>query len=75
MQYAFRHHIRAFPGCGVRHQRFAQFVEQDIAILKNNVVTKYAHFTLAEMKSMEDLYVQNPGAECNEISKRILAAK
>ena len=59
-----------------RHENgYRYYDEQDIAILKNIVVMKYAHFTLAEMKSMEDLYIQNPGTECNEISKHILNAK
>ena len=58
-----------------RENGYRYYEEQDIAILKNIVVMKYAHFTLAEMKSMDNLYVQNPGAECNEVSKRILNAK
>ena len=59
-----------------RHENgYRSYDEQDIAILKNIVVMKYAHFTLAEMKSMEALYVQTPRAACNEISKRILNEK
>ena len=50
-----------------RHENgYRYYDQQDIAILKNIVVMKYAHFSLAEMKSMEDLYVQNPGTACNE---------
>jgi DNA-binding transcriptional MerR regulator len=36
---------------------------------------KYAHFTLAEMKSMEELQTSESSPACNEICKRILNAK
>ena len=59
-----------------RHENgYRYYDEQDIVILKNIVVMKYARFTIAEMKSMEELYIQNPNADCNEISTRILNAK
>lgn len=58
-----------------RENGYRYYDEQDITALKNIVVMKYAHFTIAEMKSMEELYVQNPSMECSEISKRILSAK
>ena len=59
-----------------RHKNgYRYFDENDIAILKNVIVMKYAHFTLVEMKSMEQLYTQNPGVECNEICKSILTKK
>ena len=54
---------------------YRYYDESDIAVLKNIVVMKYARFTLAEMKSMEELYTREPGSECNEICKRILNAK
>lgn len=55
---------------GYRH-----YDERDIVNLKHIVVMKYAHFTLAEIKSMEALIHQNPSADCNEISRDILNAK
>lgn len=54
---------------------YRYYDEKDIVSLKNIVVMKYAHFTLAEMKSMEDLYARDANDECNEICKRILTAK
>jgi len=59
-----------------RHENgYRYYDENDIAILKNIVVLKYAHFTLSEMKSMEEIYAREVNVECNEISKRILNAK
>ena len=59
-----------------RHENgYRYYDENDIAILKNVIVMKYAHFTLAEMKSMEQLYTLSPGVECNEICKSILNKK
>ena len=49
--------------------------ENDITALKYIVVMKYAHFTLAEIKSMEELQNREPGVRCNEIAKQILNAK
>lgn len=49
--------------------------DKDISSLKNLVVMKYAHFSLAEIKHMEDLFNREPSADCNEISKGILEAK
>ena len=43
--------------------------------MKNVAVIKYAHFTLTEMKRMEELYTREPGVECAEICKRILNTK
>lgn len=54
---------------------YRYYDEQDIAILKNIVVMKYAHFTISEMKSMEEIYTREPSDACNEIGKRILGAK
>jgi len=59
-----------------RHENgYRYYDEHDIMILKNIVVMKYAHFTLAEMKSMEDIYAREPKTGCNEIVKRILNVK
>lgn len=55
---------------GYRH-----YDDDDMISLKHIVVMKYAHFTLAEIKSMEELFLQNPSTECNEISREILSAK
>jgi len=54
---------------------YRYYDERDVAILKNIVVMKYAHFTIAEMKSMEALYNSEPCTECSAICKRILNAK
>jgi DNA-binding transcriptional MerR regulator len=60
----------------IRHEnRYRCYDEHDISALKNIVVMKYAHFTLAEMKKMEDIYLREPSMECNEIVKRILNKK
>ena len=59
-----------------RHENgYRYYDESDISALKNIVVMKYAHFTLAEMKSIEELYTRETNSECNEICKRILNAK
>ena len=59
-----------------RHENGYRYYDEDnIATLKNIVVMKYARFTLAEMKNMEELYTREPSSECNEICKRILNAK
>ena len=59
-----------------RHENgYRYYDESDISALKNIVVMKYAHFTLSEMKSMEELYTRETNSECNEICKRILNAK
>ena len=59
-----------------RHENgYRYYDEHDMAMLKNIVVMKYAHFTLAEMKSMEELYTLETSPECNMIIKDILNAK
>ncbi|MDR0295496.1 MAG: MerR family transcriptional regulator [Prevotellaceae bacterium] len=59
-----------------RHENgYRYYDERDISILKNIVVMKYAHFTLAEMKSMEELQTREANSECNEICKQILNSK
>ena len=59
-----------------RHENgYRYYDENDIAALKNIAVMKYAHFSLAEMKSMEELYTLDPNTDCNEIAKRVLKAK
>lgn len=61
-----------------RENGYRYYDENDIAILKCVAVMKYAHFTLAEVKSMRQLYAQETNldcAECNESCKRILNAK
>lgn len=54
---------------------YRYYDENDIAALKYIVVMKYAHFTLSEMKSMEELQKREPGVHCNEIAKQILSGK
>ena len=59
-----------------RHENgYRYYDERDIAILKSVAVMKYARFTLAEIKSMRELYDHEPTEECNETCKRILNAK
>ena len=59
-----------------RHENgYRYYDENDIAALKNIAVMKYARFSLAEMKSMEEMYTLEPNTDCNEIVKRILNAK
>ena len=54
---------------------YRQYSDNDISILKNIIVMKYAHFSLAEMKSIEALFKRDPSANCNEICKGILNSK
>lgn len=54
---------------------YRYYDKADIAILKNIIVMKYAHFTLSEIKSMEELFHKEAGVECNEICKSILNSK
>ncbi len=49
--------------------------EDDLALVKNIAVMKYACFTLAEMKNMGEIFKLEPGVKCNEVSKRMLNAK
>ena len=58
-----------------RDNGYRYYDENDIIALKYIVVMKYAHFTLSEIKSMEDLQNREPGGRCNEIAKQILSAK
>ena len=59
-----------------RHENgYRQYDDNDIASLKNIIVMKYAHFSLAEIKTMEELFNREPNANCNEISKDILNSK
>ncbi len=58
-----------------RENGYRCYDETDIAALKYIVVMKYAHFTLSEIKSMEELQTRDPSGRCNEIAKQILSAK
>jgi len=59
-----------------RHENgYRQYDDNDITSLKNVVVMKYAHFSLAEMRSMEELLSSEPSANCNEICIRIIKSK
>ena len=59
-----------------RHENgYREYEENDIAILKNIIVMKYAHFSIAEMKRMEEIFTRDPSADCNEVCRRILGAK
>ncbi len=54
---------------------YRQYEDQDISFLKNVIVMKYAHFSLDEMKSMEELYSRKADANCSEICKEMLTSK
>ena len=58
-----------------RENGYRYYDENDITALKNIVVMKYAHFSLAEMRSMEELYNSGPGTPCSEVCKSVLSAK
>ena len=58
-----------------RENGYRYYDENDITALKNIVIMKYARFSLAEMKSMEELFARDPQAECNEICRYILDSK
>ena len=62
-----------------RHENgYRYYDEQEIAILKIVVVMKYARFSLAEIKSMRELYTRKPETNCaesNELCKNILNSK
>jgi len=54
---------------------YRYYDEYDISALKYIIVMKYAHFSLSEIKGMEELQTRARGTQCNEIAKRILGAK
>ena len=54
---------------------YRYYDENDIAALKYIVVMKYAHFSLSEIKSMEELQTHAQGTQCNEIARQILSTK
>jgi len=62
-----------------RHENgYRHYDEADITILKYIVVMKYARFSLAEIKSMVELFGREPGddcVECNNTCNRILNSK
>ena len=59
-----------------RHENgYRLYDDNDIANLKTLIVMKYAHFSLAEIKSMEELFGREPSANCNEICRGILNSK
>ena len=59
-----------------RHENgYRLYDDKDISGLKNIIIMKYAHFTLAEIKSMEAMFGLDPSVGCNDICKGILNAK
>ena len=72
--------LRYYEKMGVissrRHENgYRYYDEYDISILKIIVVMKYAHFTLDEIRSMVELFKQEPTEECNSAGKKILTTK
>ena len=59
-----------------RHENgYRLYDDNDISSLKNIIIMKYAHFTLAEIKNMEEVFNLDPSANCNDICRGILNAK
>lgn len=58
-----------------RENGYRCYDEEDLALMKNITVMKYACFTLAEMKSMEEVFRLKPGVKCNEVSKQLISGK
>ena len=59
-----------------RHENgYRLYDDNDISGLKNIIIMKYAHFTLAEIKSMEEMFGLEPNANCNDMCRGILSAK
>jgi len=54
---------------------YRYYSDSDIAMLKYIAVMKYANFSVAEMKSMAELFSQEPSEECNNAGKRVLTTK
>lgn len=54
---------------------YRRYSEDDLAIMKNVLVMKYAHFTLAEMRNMEEALTREPSAECKNVTKTFVAKK
>ena len=48
---------------------YRQYSDEDVSNLKNIIVMKYAHFSLAEIKAMEKLMTLEPSNNCNEVCK------
>ena len=72
--------LRYYERTGVisskRHDNgYRYYDEYDIFILKIIVVMKYAHFTLDEIKSMVNLFIQEPTDDCNIAGRQILTTK
>ena len=59
-----------------RHENgYRYYSEADMKALKYLVVLKYAQFSLVEIKSMVELFGNEPSAECNEICRGLLNTK
>lgn len=58
-----------------RENGYRYYDDADIATLKNIIVMKYAHFSLTEMKAVEEMFTRMPSANCNEITRDMLNTK
>ncbi len=58
-----------------RANGYRYYSDDDILILKNIVVMKYAHFSLEEIKALEEHFLCAPDANCNAIFRETLGAK
>ena len=72
--------LRFYEKTGVisskRHENgYRYYDEYDKSILKIIVVMKYAHFSLDEIRSMIELFVQEPTKDCSNAGKQILNTK
>ena len=58
-----------------RENGYRLYDDKDISGLKNIIIMKYAHFTLAEIKSMTEVFGRDPSSDCNDICRGILRSK
>ena len=54
---------------------YRYYDETDVRALKYLVVLKYAQFSLVEIKSLVELFGNEPSAQCNEICRNLLSTK
>ncbi|GCF94191.1 transcriptional regulator [Enterococcus florum] len=55
-----------------RENGYRVYDEQDLLIIKNVMVMKYADFSLEDIRTMTSLYYQPEGQECNDQANQVL---
>ncbi len=58
-----------------RANGYRYYSDDDILIMKNIVVMKYAHFSLNEMRELEEHFLCGPSAACSALFQNTLGAK